>query len=53
MIKVLSIFSLQDDEYVKYAERLYAFPIMNNAGFDAYGGSSYFPYLIMIKYLDD
>ena len=53
MVKVLNFFSISDDEYLKKAERLYAFPIMNTAGFyGAYGGSSYFPYLFMIKYRD-
>lgn len=53
MLKVLNFFSLSDDEYVKKAERLYAFPFTNAMGFyDAYGGSYYFPYLLMIKYRD-
>lgn len=53
MIKVLNFFSLSDDEYLKKAERLYVFPFMNNSEFyNAYGGSYYFPYLLMIEYPD-
>ena len=53
MIKVLNVFSLTDDKWIEKAERLYVFPFMNTAGFyGAYGGSSYFPYFIMIKYRD-
>jgi len=50
MVKILSFFSLADDDYLKKAERIYVFPFMNGTGFyNAYGGSSYF---IMVKYRD-
>ena len=53
MIKVLTLFSFLDDDYMKKAERLYAFPAMNSTDFNnAYGGSSYLPYIIMVKYHD-
>ena len=53
MIRVLNLFSFLDDDYMKKAEKLYAFPALNSIGFDnAYGGSSYFPYIIMVKYRD-
>lgn len=53
MVKILNFFSLSDDDYLKKGERLYMFPLMDTAGFySAYGGSSYFPYLLMIKYRD-
>ena len=53
MIRVLNLFSFLDDDYMKKAEKLYAFPSMNFTGFnDAYGGSSYLPYIIMVKYRD-
>ena len=54
MIKVLSFFSLSDDEYLKKAEKLYVFPFMSTAGFySAYTGAPYYPYFIMIECPDD
>ena len=53
MPRVLNLFSFTNDEYMKKAERLYAFPSMTFMGHDnAYGGSSYLPYIIMVKYRD-
>ena len=53
MTRVLNLFSFLDDNYMKKAERLYVFPAMNFTGFDnAYGGSSYLSYFIMVKYRD-
>lgn len=52
MVKVLTLFSFLDDNYMKKAEKLYVFPSMNFMGFDnAYGGSSYLP-VILVKYRD-
>ena len=53
MTKVLTLFSFLDDDYMKKAERLYVFPAMNSSDFNnAYGGSSYLSYYILVKYRD-
>ena len=53
MFRVLTLFSFLDDDYMKNAERIYAFPAMDSLGFNnAYGGSSYLPFVIAVKYRD-
>jgi len=53
MLRILNLFSFLDDDYMKNAERLYAFPVMDSLNFNnAYGGSAYLPYIIAVKYRD-
>lgn len=53
MIKVISLFSLLDDNFKLGEGTLYYFPYLNGGGFyNAYGGSYFTPFLFISKVPD-
>lgn len=53
MLKVISLFSLLDDDFTLGEGTLYFYPFLNGGGsYNAYGGSYYMPIIFISKYPD-